>query len=421
MEKSLIKSYEEERRRMLESCIECGLCIKKCPIIEKTELKELSPPEIQKDYLDAVRSGVANEVARARVNSCMECYKCVEDLCPRDLKPMLVHEALKRDFKENEGGGIAYNDQRDKASYQRILASIQVAAGDYRKLFTATEVERARYVFFPGCNVFYQPEKVQEALAILDLVTDEYAYVPGLDYCCGDNYLFMGDLEKGEKAMEELVEKVSSYDARTLILWCPTCQCRFQAVIARLKECSFEVISYPQFLARNLDKLCLKEGDSRTVTLHEPCKSAFLGVDTTGVRDLLGALPGIELTEMPRHKENTSCCGSGAVVHYPQSFAAVRDERLQEAAETKADLLVDVCHFCHQTFAAQEENHDISVVNYVSLLAEALGLGREDKLVKYIHWNDVDRILEEAQEFIEQSPYTREEIRQALTAVIGAE
>jgi Fe-S oxidoreductase len=106
--------------------------------------------------------------------------------------------------------------------------------------------------------------------------------------------------------------------------------------------------------------------------------------DTTGPRDILRQLPGVTLVEMARHGKHTSCCGSNAVEYFPQSFAAVRDERLKEVADTQADMLVDVCHFCHETFVSMETSYEYRVVNYVTLVAEALGIAREEYVRKHV-------------------------------------
>ncbi len=56
---------------------------------------------------------------------------------------------------------------------------------------------------------------------------------------------------------------------------------------------------------------------------------------------------------------------------------------MMEASQTKADVLANVCHHCHNVFVGNEDKYNYSVKNYVSLVAEALGIEREDTFKKY--------------------------------------
>ena len=49
-------------------------------------------------------------------------------------------------------------------------------------------------------------------------------------------------------------------------------------------------------------------------------------------------------------------------------------------------------------------------MNYVSLVAEALGIEREDKFKKYKQWKDLGRILTDAEAYVEASPFSREKM-----------
>lgn len=60
----------------------------------------------------------------------------------------------------------------------------------------------------------------------------------------------------------------------------------------------------------------------------------------------------------------------------------LRDNRLNEAAQTGADLVVTVCHYCNQVFAGEAQRYDFGITSYVCLVAEAMGIHREDKFKK---------------------------------------
>lgn len=418
MEKTLSQYYSEVRKEVLEKCTQCGLCIQKCEIVKQTELAKASPKDIQKEVINFLKDGTKSDTVYTRVFSCMECFKCVDELCPKGLNPLLINEIIKWDYRRNNLMEDMYSDPKDQEATQRVLASIQVSKEEYKKISTESDKDKAKYVFFPGCNVYAQPEKILNALDIMDLITEDYAFLPGLDNCCSDVHIYFGSLEKAHDASQELINKLASYHPEYVIFWCPTCQCRFEKTISQITEIPFKVISFPQFLTKHMDKLSFKKRIEKTVTLHEPCKSAFTGVDLTGPRDVLRKIPGVNLIEMPRHGENAACCGSGAGAFFPKSLQAMRDKRLMEAAQTKVDVLIDVCHYCHEVFITEEAKYDYSIVNYVSLVAEALGIEREDKFKKYKQWGNLNRILEDAEKFIEESPYSREKLIEVLKKII---
>lgn len=414
---AILDHYSKEKQRFLENCVQCGLCAEECPILPYTDISEISAQDIQEGVFDLMDGGIPNHQAYTKAFACMECFKCTTDVCPEDLNPMLVNELIKGEYISAGLAEKAYGDQQQADSVHRILASVQVSASDYSKITKSSNKQHARYVFFPGCNVYFQPEKILNAIDIMDAIGDNYAFLPGLDYCCGDSFMFLGEIDKGGQQAESLIAAISDFQPEAVVLWCPTCLCRFDKSIAPAVDVPFQVISFPQYLATNMDKLTLSDAAAGTVTLHEPCKSAYTGLDCDGPRDVLRQLPGVTLREMKHHGRETSCCGSGTICWFPESCARFREDRLKEAAQTRAERLVTVCHYCNQTFAAEELHYNFSVSNYVNLVAEAIGTHREDKFKKYTLWGSLKRILEDADEYIAESPFEKERIIEVLKAV----
>jgi Fe-S oxidoreductase len=179
----------------------------------------------------------------------------------------------------------------------------------------------------------------------------------------------------------------------------------------------FKILSFPQYLAANMHKLTLGRLVAGTITLHEACKSAYTGLDSDGARKVLRQLPGMTLREMAHHGPETICCGSGASCWFPESCTQIREKRLQEAANTRAERLVTVCHHCGQAFAAEESKYDFIVTNFVNLVAEAMGIKRDDTFKVYKQWGGLDLILKDAHEHIAASPYKRDRIIEVLQEV----
>jgi Fe-S oxidoreductase len=379
----------------------------------------MNPREIQEKVIDFLNNGSGNDIVYIKAFSCMECYECVLERCPKGLNPLLINEIIKYDYRRNNLVEISYTDPKDSMAKQRVLSSIQISAQDYKKIFSSTGKKIAKYVFFPGCNVYLQPEKILSALDIMSLITEDYVFLPGMDYCCGNVYIEAGDITKGYQAAQDLIEKIASYEPESVVLWCPTCYCRFITTIADTMKVSFKFVSFTQFLAENIEKLPFKGEMNKTLTLHEACKMVFVGKDYATPRKLLQGIPGINLVEMPRHGVNTVCCGSSAMDFFRNCMEVMRDERLQEAEQTNADILVDICQTCHNIFAAEEPKYHYKIMSYISVIAAALGIEREDKFKKYKQWGSLNRILEDAREFIGDSPYTREEIIRILRKSIA--
>jgi Fe-S oxidoreductase len=414
---SILDHYAREKQRFLQNCTQCGLCAEGCPILPHTDISETPSRDIQEGVFDFMDSGPPNQQAYTKAFACMECFKCAAGMCPEQLNPMLVNELIKGHYISNGLANKAYGDARQPDSAQRVLASVQVSASDYSKITKSSNKQHARYVFFPGCNVYFQPEKILNAMDIMDAIGDDYAFLPGLDYCCGDSFMFLGDIDAGGQQAELLVAAIADFRPQAVVLWCPTCLCRFVKSIAPAINAPFQVLSFPQYLAANMDKLTLTDAAAGTVTLHEACKSAYTGVDRDGPREILRQLPGVTLREMKHQGQETSCCGSGAICWFPESCARIRKNRLQDAAQTGALRLVTVCHYCNQTFAAEEAHYDFTVTNYVNLVAEAMGIRRDDKFKQYMLWGNLDPILKDAEDQIAQSPFGSERIVEVLQAV----
>lgn len=397
--------YTRELDDFQNKCISCGLCVEGCPVTKHTCVKNESPALIQKRTLEFLAGGSADEMVLTRVLSCMECFKCAE-ICPYGMNPQALNELCKRELTRRGIKEIPYTNPADQHAPQRILANIQVTKEEYAKITIATNKKEAKYVFFPGCNVYQQPEKILNSLDVLEYITDDFIFLPGLDYCCGDVYLYAGDIEKGCNSFKALNEKLASYKPEKVILWCPTCLCRFNNA-----EVDFEFISFPQFIAENIEKLLPSmKPMCQQVTLHEACKAAYTRLDLHGPRALLKKIPGLELRELKHHGENTSCCGSGAISFFPEVFNQLRDERLTEAEETNAAYLIDICHFCHETFVREEENYSFEVLNYINFLCKSLSIEREDKFKKYSKWQNLERIYSDINIDRKDLLYSQEEI-----------
>lgn len=411
--------FKLEKQRVIEDCTKCGLCVKQCDIITKSRLGNEKPRDIQNAVLDFFQDGRSTDLLQERIRSCMKCYGCL-DVCPQGINPLRSLEICQWELAEKRGLDYPPWDPKSPDLIHRVLASIQTSADEYERIFAPSEKQKASTLFFPGCNVYYQPEKILNSLDIMEMIDPGFAYLPGLDYCCGNCHLTKGRPGAAGEAFAELMENILSYSPETLVLWCPTCFCLAETSFGPFTQYPFTIKSMPQYISENLDRLDIKEKHKDTVTIHDACKVAQTGLDVEGARPILEAL-GAQLAEMPNVRENAACCGCAAIVNDPFSGNKMLEQRIGQAAQTGADTLVTVCHFCSQMLASRQDVSPFVVESYINLLAQSLGIRREDKFQRYMRWADPEKIMSDAKACIAASPFSEELIHETIKRVFTPE
>jgi Fe-S oxidoreductase len=92
-------------------------------------------------------------------------------------------------------------------------------------------------------------------------------------------------------------------------------------------------------------------------------------------REMLEAVPELDLAEMPRTRENALCCGAGrgTVFAFPELAKFAAKDRIREAKSVGAEILVAACPWCHENFSSVKDEGDRSLrlLDITELLLEA--------------------------------------------------
>jgi Fe-S oxidoreductase len=93
-------------------------------------------------------------------------------------------------------------------------------------------------------------------------------------------------------------------------------------------------------------------------------------------REILRSIPGLNLVEMIRIRENALCCGAGRGTTYafPDLAAWSAGQRLQEVKEVGAEALVSTCPWCKDNFkkAAKSDGMDLKVYDFSEIILQAM-------------------------------------------------
>ena len=410
-------STESFRQDFTSLCTTCGQCAAMCPPFTHRTVR-ISDREVQEQVRSFLDNGPLEEAVLERSRLCDECYKCVTDTCPAGLDPMRVNQLLRGLLHDRGELLRPFIPPSNPQSTEKIMASLLTTEAEYRRITTPAVKGRGRVLFFPGCNIYYQPNLLLTALDILELISADWTFLPGLDHCCGNNHDSAGRLTAGGEAMEELSTSLESAGVDTVAVWCPTCAARFHHAGSGLP-----VISFARFVADRLGGFPKERVHWGGVTLHEACKTGYLDLDPEAPRELLSLVTGEPVKEMARHGFETVCCGWSLHQNRPEAGDENREVRLFEAAATGAQTLATICHGCQWILDSPGVDTDLRVVSYVRLVGEAFGIRHPERFRKLRRMGDTGAVIESIRESMgdqfNRLPFDRDRIHQAVGEVLG--
>ncbi len=90
------------------------------------------------------------------------------------------------------------------------------------------------------------------------------------------------------------------------------------------------------------------------VTYHDPCELGRYCQVYDSPRNVLKLIPGLELVETERSRENCSCCGAGGGVFgvfTRMSLGIAYRKFLNEIVPLKVEALITACPTCYMNFS----------------------------------------------------------------------
>ncbi|MHA1714172.1 MAG: (Fe-S)-binding protein [Promethearchaeota archaeon] len=296
-----------------------------------------------------------SESVAEKIYSCVLCGNC-ESQCEQEVGDHLVEifEALRAEAIEKGFGPmpqhVTFKENVEKVHNPYGESHESRFSEDYMKRHLK---DKAEVVYFVGCTSAYrEKDVVRHTISILEKMGIDFAILKD-EFCCGSPLITTGQLSEARELAEHNIKLIEGSGAKIVIISCAGCYRTFkkQYIEKFGLDFPFKVQHFSEFLGDNLKKLKFKsgiKGRNIKVTYHDPCHlGRHVGVYEPP-RDVLKALPGIELIEMPRNREIAWCCGAGAGVKSAfKDFALeTAKTRIVESEKTGASVLVTCCPFC---------------------------------------------------------------------------
>jgi Fe-S oxidoreductase len=141
----------------------------------------------------------------------------------------------------------------------------------------------------------------------------------------------------------------------------------------------FRVFHYTEILARLVKekKIALPAYPAK-VTYHDPCYLGRHNGIYGAPREILKAIPGLDLVEMGRSGANAFCCGGGGGNFFTDILGTGEDSasrvRVREALQTGASVIAVACPSCAKMLTdavkMEEKEDEIKVVGITELFAK---------------------------------------------------
>ncbi len=354
--------------------------------------------------------------------SCTTCGACVEQ-CPVDIEhvdhivDLRRYQVLIESAFPSELGGLFKNleknanpwgvSPRQRLEWAKGLPFEVPQVGQDVEDLTGVD-----YLFWVGCAGAFEDrqKKTTRAVAeLLHLAGVGFAVLGDGESCTGDparrsgNEFLFATLAMGN------VEVLDEAKATKIVVTCAHCFNTLKNEYPQLGG-HYEVVHHTQLLNRlvrdgRLTPVApLAKGVSAvpsaaatadplpangsgtvtgsTVTYHDPCYIGRHNGVYTPPRELIEALPGVTLAEMPRHGNRSFCCGAGGARMWMEEKLGTRinTNRVEEALGTGADKIAVACPFCRVMLsdgltgkqADGSVGDDIEVVDVAQLLLAAV-------------------------------------------------
>jgi len=379
-------------------CIRCGQCLAVCPIY-RLSLNETDSPRARVALLRAVHEGLVEQPTdstAARFFGCMLCGSC-SFTCPSGVTVDRILELTRGEMAEQ---GLM--PQPLVALGERITevhnisgepnANRLVWAANLLQPPTGVGKKQAEVVYFVGCVSALFPRSysvAQSFVQVLERAGVDYGLLGDEEWCCGYPLAISGELERARETMRHNLEAVRARGANTLVTTCPSCFHFWKHTypVAMGEELGFEVQHATEYLAdlveagrlplkEELPEQACPEHSRKVVTYHDPCDLGRKGGVYEAPRRILARIPGVRLVEMPENREGSHCCGGGGNLESfdPALSQAVAARRIQQAAETGAQVILSACQQCERTLAnaARAERVRMRVKDITELVVESL-------------------------------------------------
>ena len=369
---------------LIDDCVHCGFCLPTCPTYVLWG-EEMDSPRGRIHLMDQHVGGtpVTPEMA-GHFDACLGCMACVT-ACPSGVRYDRLIEQTRvevervhvRDPRERAVRALVFGlfpyprrlrllrpglglAERLAPFLERVHPSLGAMAGlaprvrhrqRLPRLVRARGERRAVVGMLIGCVQGEFFPQVNAATARVLALEGCDVRIPAGQGCCGALSVHSGRADQARRLARRTVQTFRRAGVDTVVVNAAGCGSSMKEYGELLgEEPGFRVVDLSEFLAE-LGPVAERHPLPLTVAYHDACHLAHAQGVRAQPRELLRAIPGLELREVP---ESAICCGSAGTynIFQPQAARELGERKATGVGSTGAELLVSANPGCTMQIAA---------------------------------------------------------------------
>lgn len=375
------------------ACAQCGYCVPTCEEYSVRGWMSHSPRG-KYAYLKEVIEG-REKIDQKMVDTFLVCTTCevCNTRCQLQLpvehswmamRGQLIHEEGRMTFPPFEMMGAALQGELN------IWAGKRDKRADWMPEHIAEKIDpTSDILYFAGCTASYvNTDVAKSSVELLDAAGVTFNYMGTDEACCGIPMKVSGKWDVFEEIYEHNTSEARKRGAKTIVTSCPACGLVWKELYANIaaergEAYEFEVKHYSEVVADAIAEGAFEftHEVNKTLTFHDSCHMGRAQGNYEPPREMLKAIPGVELVEMEHNREEGLCCGSVLTLIGDTPVAPELGKmRVDEAVDVQADALVALCPCCQVQLRDSIDKKDIpmEVIDLAHVAMDGLGIAHED-------------------------------------------
>jgi glycolate oxidase subunit GlcD len=382
-----VESFGGPTDSEIMACIQCGFCRLGCPIFAETTLESRNARgHVIMAYNLMTGAVEPSEELAASFYQCTTCLNCYA-VCPAGVDVAGIVGGARQRLAEagylpevfvpmleslrERGNPFGEAADRRTETYPSGYEGVARTGG---------EVDVLLYL---GCTGSYQDLYiVPSMMEFMDSLGVNYAVLGDEENCCGYVAYLVGAEDDFQECLKRNLAAFSDLNPKLIVTTCAGCHRTLGDLYPEHSDFDVEVLHAVEYMDRLISEGTLRfQGEfPMKVIYHDPCDiGRHMGI-YEAPRNVLKAIPGLELLEFSLNRTLAKCCGGGGGLKgYDGELSAIlAGKRVAEAMDLGAEVIVSACPTCKSNLKLaaaklqRERRQRMKVMDITEVVAEAL-------------------------------------------------